>query len=300
MTLDKNYWRKQGVYGIYNTVNNKMYVGSSKNIASRISSHKHLLKYNKHSNKYLQNAFNKYGENNFKAIVLRVCKIQNLLRVEDFYITKYNTLNSKFGYNLTLASIGTKNYKWSKKDRENLSKSKKGSLYHPNTLKGLRKYLLNNKNRPRSKKQIEHSKIVVRKAIDSCKIKVNQFNIFGVFINTYNSLKEASLKTNTCPSKISLCVNYKRDTANNYVWRKVGESFSYKGKYPILYSLFNLKKELIIETIDINDLIQNFGFNKNTLWSCKKDILINTHKNYFLLKRRTTIKDKEKLKLYYK
>jgi group I intron endonuclease len=59
-----------GIYVIENIANRKVYIGRSKDIGSRISSHKHNLRNNIHINKYLQNAWNKYGENNFKNVIL--------------------------------------------------------------------------------------------------------------------------------------------------------------------------------------------------------------------------------------
>lgn len=50
-----------GIYKILNIKNGKFYIGSSNNIKVRWSQHKTLLKNNKHENKYLQNAWNKYG-----------------------------------------------------------------------------------------------------------------------------------------------------------------------------------------------------------------------------------------------
>ena len=61
-----------GVYQIKNVVNKHCYVGSSVNIDIRWSVHKHLLKNNKHYNQYLQNAWNKYKQDNFKFEILEL------------------------------------------------------------------------------------------------------------------------------------------------------------------------------------------------------------------------------------
>lgn len=57
---------KSGVYIILNIINNKYYIGSSKNVYIRLREHKSNLKGNKHENQRLQNAVNKYGINNFE------------------------------------------------------------------------------------------------------------------------------------------------------------------------------------------------------------------------------------------
>ena len=55
-----------GVYKIVNTVNGKIYIGSSKNIDRRWNEHIRVLELNAHNNQHLQNAWNKYGKNNDK------------------------------------------------------------------------------------------------------------------------------------------------------------------------------------------------------------------------------------------
>jgi len=58
--------QNRGIYKILNIVNNKCYVGSTSRIfGERWCQHKTELNNNKHSNSYLQNAWNKYGKEAF-------------------------------------------------------------------------------------------------------------------------------------------------------------------------------------------------------------------------------------------
>ena len=75
-----------GVYKITCIENGMIYIGSSKNISGRLSKHKNLLKNNKHHNQYLQNSFNKYGENSFEFHVLEVC--DNRIESEQYYLNE--------------------------------------------------------------------------------------------------------------------------------------------------------------------------------------------------------------------
>lgn len=50
-----------GIYCIENKINNKTYIGSSKNLYQRLLKHFALLRHNKHENAHLQSAWNKYG-----------------------------------------------------------------------------------------------------------------------------------------------------------------------------------------------------------------------------------------------
>ena len=51
-----------GIYKIYCDSNNRTYIGSSNNIERRFKEHLGDLRNNRHSNQYLQNSYNKYGE----------------------------------------------------------------------------------------------------------------------------------------------------------------------------------------------------------------------------------------------
>jgi group I intron endonuclease len=64
--------KQSGVYQIRNLINNKVYIGSSKNIKSRRRDHLYYLRHGQH-NRYLQQDWNKYGENNFIFEVLLEC-----------------------------------------------------------------------------------------------------------------------------------------------------------------------------------------------------------------------------------
>jgi len=56
------------IYSFYNKVNGKRYVGSSLYLKHRQSVHFSTLNNNKHKNNHLQNAWNKYKEENFEFL----------------------------------------------------------------------------------------------------------------------------------------------------------------------------------------------------------------------------------------
>lgn len=86
--------KKPGVYCIENTLNKKVYIGSSKNIYQRLLKHFALLRHNKHENAHLQNAWNKYGEEAFRWYVLEFCQPEKLTPTEqlciDLFGAEYN------------------------------------------------------------------------------------------------------------------------------------------------------------------------------------------------------------------
>lgn len=69
----------KGIYSITNKLNSHRYIGSSINVSRRKKEHFTLLKTNKHHSQYLQNAWNKYGEDMFIFSILENVEDNNLL-----------------------------------------------------------------------------------------------------------------------------------------------------------------------------------------------------------------------------
>lgn len=76
------------IYQIKNTVNSKIYIGSTKNFKSRKNEHLSSLRSGKHHCIYLQRSYEKYGKNNFIFEILEECDIKCLLEKEIFWIEK--------------------------------------------------------------------------------------------------------------------------------------------------------------------------------------------------------------------
>ena len=62
-----------GIYMIKNQYNDKVYIGQSKDIKHRWSTHKTELNANRHVNRHLQGAWNKDGANMFAFENLEEC-----------------------------------------------------------------------------------------------------------------------------------------------------------------------------------------------------------------------------------
>lgn len=104
-----------GIYKIENMVNHKVYIGQTINYTNRIYLHIHYLENNCHCNSHLQNAWNKYGSENFKFELIEDCSDINCERFEldkildeheIFWIKFYKSSNSDFGYNLSEGGDG--------------------------------------------------------------------------------------------------------------------------------------------------------------------------------------------------
>jgi len=80
--LCKTIPKSSGIYQILNKTNNKFYIGSASNLRRRFSNHKCHLTKNSHSNLHLQNAWNKYGGDNFEFLILVLCTNEYCLKLE--------------------------------------------------------------------------------------------------------------------------------------------------------------------------------------------------------------------------
>lgn len=89
-----------GIYVITNLINGKKYVGQSVDVPTRIIQHRYHLNAGIHYNDHLQRAWNKYGKDNFRFDVLEYCDIDELDDLERKYISEFDTMNDKCGYNL--------------------------------------------------------------------------------------------------------------------------------------------------------------------------------------------------------
>lgn len=109
----EEYKDNYGIYGIVNKINGKTYVGqTSERFLRRYWHHQWKLRDNSHDNDYLQNAWNKYGEDNFEFIILEVVNDQKLLdELEIKYIAKYK--NQGKSYNMLLGGGGRRGFSMS-------------------------------------------------------------------------------------------------------------------------------------------------------------------------------------------
>lgn len=116
---------ESGIYIIENIIDNKKYIGSAKNFKKRWYVHKSTLNNNCHDNLYLQNAWNKYGANNFIFSILEEIEPEKLIEKEQYYIDLYNVCDRDKGYNLSPTAGNTLGFKFSEESKLNMSLLKK-------------------------------------------------------------------------------------------------------------------------------------------------------------------------------
>lgn len=87
-----------GIYQISNSIDARVYIGSSNNLKRRYHRHFSELRCNKHKNYHLQRFVNKYGIESLNYKVLEYCNESELLQKEIKAVEYFNSL--KNGFNL--------------------------------------------------------------------------------------------------------------------------------------------------------------------------------------------------------
>lgn len=88
---------KSGVYIITNKVSGAVYIGSTRNLASRGAAHRHSLFWGEHANKHLQSAWDKYGKDAFTFGTLEYQDDPEQLRLaEQFWMDIYRIEGKRF------------------------------------------------------------------------------------------------------------------------------------------------------------------------------------------------------------
>lgn len=207
------------VYLITNKINKKQYVGVTINTAqSRWEKHVEDALTGNRDNSLLHKAIKKYGQQNFQLEVLEDCSSEKLFEREKYYIAVKGTyyLNGK-GYNLTLGGEGTLKYSddailrlWAENKTQKEIAKELGA--QPNTISERMKILCPNETR---RGQSFHQSL-----------PVEQYDLYGNYIATYGSLREAANSTKTCSESISKCCSRQRTNCGNYLWKYCNDSTS--------------------------------------------------------------------------
>lgn len=119
-----------GIYQFKNTVNNKIYIGSSTELDKRKENHIYSLRKGTHHSVYFQRAWDKYGEESFKYEILELLDddttTKELLEREQFWLDKTKCYEAERGYNILKIAGSNKGFKMSAESRAKLSKSRMG------------------------------------------------------------------------------------------------------------------------------------------------------------------------------
>lgn len=127
---------RTGIYYILNTLNGKFYIGSTSwigNFPSRMGfrhrwgCHINDLKANRHESRHLQNAWNKYGEENFDFCIAEFVEPERCIEVEQMYLDLFPKGDREDVYNICFIAGSSLGCKRSEESRRKMSEAKKGT-----------------------------------------------------------------------------------------------------------------------------------------------------------------------------
>lgn len=120
-----------GIYLIRNRANGKEYVGKSKNLKGRWSTHKSQLRSKKHVNLHLQKAWTLYGESSFSCEILEYCVIGDLVRREKWWMDLLGLRDPTKGYNINDPEDGFLGHKHTPETKSKISSALQGRKQVP-------------------------------------------------------------------------------------------------------------------------------------------------------------------------
>lgn len=142
------------IYTLTCLVNDKVYIGSTRNYKRRIGQHTSRLLLGSHHSKHLQNAWNKYGQDAFRFELVETVDAIFLFAREQFWIWRTNASNAEFGYN-TVGSVGSNNgAPHTDESRLAMSRARKGART-PRRVSQWKKVLEGNRGKKRSPETVE-------------------------------------------------------------------------------------------------------------------------------------------------
>lgn len=89
------------IYIIRNTVNDKVYVGQT-HMSIRLRFQNHLSAARRGLDYVIGKAIRKYGEDKFYVELLEECLVEELNEREQYWISFFNSIDNKFGYNMSV------------------------------------------------------------------------------------------------------------------------------------------------------------------------------------------------------
>ena len=168
-----------GIYQIRNLINDKIYIGSAIDLKWRNRQHFSDLKYNRHFNKYLQRAYNKYGIENFIFEVLIYCDEENCLLFEQRFLDYY--WNKGILYNTNPIAGNSLGYKHTEESLLKMSKIHQGHITSDEVKQKISKSLQGNINglgyKPSAETRLKLSEAAKgRKHTEETKRKIGEAN----------------------------------------------------------------------------------------------------------------------------
>ena len=230
MSKKKNVDRLVGIYKITCLVNGRIYIGATTDSYKRFEKHKWMLQHNQHSNSDLQNAWNKYGEENFAFNWVTECSKEERFSVETAILKEYGWPDRTKIFNFE--SGGIKNKHISNETKQKISVFNKGKHLSDEHKTKLRLAKLGKKGhsptqeqkiaastRMKNKKPNTNSLMALQKSNLNHQTAILQFDLSGRLIKEWEGINLAARATNSQSSLIHKCCNGIRSKHNGFIWK---------------------------------------------------------------------------------
>lgn len=288
-----------GVYIITCLINEKYYIGYSNNIQQRLKDHLKTLRRNIHDNIYLQNSWNKYGEENFTFEVLEEYSNENFIlsSMEHYWCNLLQAHNPNYGYNIKPThpfgqvihsehtrkrlSEAHKGKKVSVETREKMSKSKKGIKASKETRDKLSKLKKGKKKNlsPEGKEAISKSNK------DKFSKQVVLLDLDGNFVREFQSIRDCAKFIGVSEGNVSsMTVHKKQYRVKNYIVILKSEYnpdsiYKYTSPFAKIVIQYDLEGNLIREWKSIAEAARFINGGQAHIVACCKEKR-KTHKNF--------------------
>ena len=239
-------------------------------------------------NKHFYSAILKYGWNNIKHdILFSNLTLEEASQKEIELISYYKSNQREYGYNRALGGRVNSGFTISKETRQKISKSLKGkSITYKRVVseelkQRLRVANLGKKASPETREKIsksnkgkhrsETTKQLIREREQSKVENILQVDLNGNIINIFNSIHEASRKTNIDATKICAVCKGKRHYTKDFIWLYERDKHSIENrlncikKIPIKLLQLNDKGEIINEFSSLQECYEKTNLSKSAI-----------------------------------
>lgn len=240
----------QVIYCIVSKIDGKKYIGSAINFRIRKVRHLSELRCKRHHSKYLQNSFDKYGEDNFYFEILEeVLEKEKLIETEQKWI---DILKPEYNMNLIAGLNSHLGKKMSDEQKQKISEALKGKPKSKEHIEKMKKSLTGRKvdgtnmnkdkiGKPLSEEQKRKisdgnkGKIVTeeqrkkisetlkkKNLVSAVSITIEKYDLNGVFIERYVSIANAEMNNGFGKGTLLYHLHKKNNEPyKNFMWKQI-------------------------------------------------------------------------------